>query len=301
MDKWFVGVIVLLIVLVVALIYGIYSSGNISKTKNVAVIPIEGTIMSNKQTGLLTSKVATSDEIIKLINEAKKDKTIQGVIFKINSPGGSVVGSKEIGNSIKNLGKPTISVIREVGASGGYWIASATDYIIADEMSITGSIGVIGSGLEYSGLMEKYGVSYNRLIAGEFKDTGSPYREMTEEEKKIMLGKLGLIHDAFIKEVALNRNISYNDVKKIANGEFYLGIQAKEFGLIDSFGGIEDGREYFKAKLNVTNVKLLEKKSKTGLLDALTSAFFEGMFFIGKGISSGFKEVDYANNEIMLV
>jgi len=301
MDKWFVGVIALLIVLIIALIYGVSNANNNSNAKNVAVIPIEGPIMSNKQVGLLTSKVAASDEIIQLINEAKKDKTIQGVIFKINSPGGTVVGSKEIGNAIKKLGKPSVSVIREVGASGGYWIASATDYIIADEMSITGSIGVVGAGLEFSGLMEKYGVAYNRLIAGEFKDTGTPYREMTDEEKSIMLGKLALIHDAFIKEIASNRNMSYDAVKKVANGEFYLGVQAKEFGLIDSFGGIEDGREYMKSKLNATSVKLLEKKSKTGLLNALTSAFFEGMFFIGKGISSGFSEINYANNEIMLI
>ena len=298
MDKWFVGVVVLL---VVALIYGVSNLSNNSNSKNVAVIPIEGLIMSNKQAGLLSSKVASSDEILKLIDSAKKDVRIKGVIFKINSPGGSVVGSKEIGNAIKKLGKPSVAVIREVGASGGYWVASSSDFIIADEMSITGSIGVIGSGLEYSGLMEKYGVSYNRLIAGEFKDTGTPYREMSVQEKQIMLSKLGLIHEAFIKEIASNRNLSYENVKKIANGEFYLGVQAKEFGLIDSFGGLNEGKEYFKRTLNVTDVKLVEKKTKIGLIDALTSAFFEGMFFVGKGISSGFSETNYGNNEILLV
>ncbi len=301
MDKWFVGVVVFIIIIVVVLAYGISNTEKKAKSKNVAVIPIEGPIMNNKQLGLLTSKVASSDEIVKLINDAKKDKTIRGIVFKINSPGGTVVGSKEIGEAIKKLGKPSVSVIREVGASGGYWIASTTDYIIADEMSITGSIGVVGAGLEFSGLMEKYGVAYNRLIAGEFKDTGTPYREMTDEEEKMMLGKLALIHDAFIREVSTNRNMTYDSVKKIANGEFYLGVQAKELGLIDSYGGIEDARNYMKVKLNVSDVRLLEKKSKTGLLDALISAFFEGMFFIGKGISSGFSDINYANNEIMLI
>src|SRR3989344_1190786 len=234
MNKWFVGVILLVILSVLGLSFLIsYMAGVgiIDGRKNVAVIEINGPISGERQKGLFSvENVATSPEIVKLIKKADEDILIDGILIKINSPGGTVVASKEIGNAVKRAKKPTVAVIREVGASGGYWIASATDYIIADELSITGSIGVLSGGLEFSQLMEKYGVAYNRLVAGKYKDTGTPYRNMTNEEKNLLLGKLDIIHEAFIREVANNRNLSYGFVKNISTGEFFLGVQAKQFG-----------------------------------------------------------------------
>ena len=128
-----------------------------------------------------------------MIDSAKKDVRIKGVIFKINSPGGSVVGSKEIGNAIKKLGKPSVAVIREVGASGAYWVASSADVIIADELSITGSIGVISSYLQFSKIMEEYGITYERLVGGEHKDMGVPYKQLSKEEQIIMQKKINII------------------------------------------------------------------------------------------------------------
>ena len=106
--------------------------------------------------------------------------------MEINSPGGSAVASDEIATAVKNAKKPVISLIREVGASGGYWVASASDYIIANRMSITGSIGVISSYLEFSGLMEKYGVGYERLVAGENKDLLTPYKKLEADQKALV-------------------------------------------------------------------------------------------------------------------
>src|SRR3972149_2081793 len=151
---------------------------------NVAVIPIEGVIMGSDSSGLFEETV-TSKDTIKLIEKAEKNPSIKAVLFEINSPGGSAVASEEIANAIRKINKTKAALIREVGASGGYWIASSTDYVVANRVSITGSIGVIASYLEFPGLLGEYNVTYRRLVAGKYKDIGSPFKEMTDEEQKL--------------------------------------------------------------------------------------------------------------------
>ena len=125
----------------------------------IAVINIDGEITSNDNLGFFESGVS-SNKIIADLERANKNNGIKAVILEINSPGGVVVGSREIVKEVKGMNKPVIALIRDVGASGAYWIASASEWIIADEMSITGSIGVYSSYLEFSGLLEKYNISY---------------------------------------------------------------------------------------------------------------------------------------------
>ena len=149
---------------------------------NVALIPIEG-IITGSGGSYLGSSTISSKSIVEFIEEADKSDNIDAIVLEINSPGGSAVASDEIAEAVKNAKKPVVSFIREVGASGGYWVASASDYIIANRMSITGSIGVISSYLEFSGLMEKYGVGYERLVAGENKDLLSPYTKLEKTKK----------------------------------------------------------------------------------------------------------------------
>ena len=200
--------------------------------------------MEKSSTGIFGGQ--TSEGVLQDIKDAGKDSTVKGIILEINSPGGAVVASQEIADAVKSLNKTKYAVIREVGASGGYWIASATDKIIASPMSITGSIGVIGSYLEFSGLFEKYGIGYERLVSGDKKDIGTPYRDLTSEEKTLMENKLRIVHEYFIKQVAMNRHMEIEDVRKVATGEFYLGSEAKELGLIDEFGNKETAIELMK-------------------------------------------------------
>src|SRR3990172_9614359 len=147
---------------------------------NVAIIRIYGPILTTDG-GLLSGEVTKSDDILKFIKKANESDEIKAVVFEINSPGGSAVASDEIGRAIKEMNKTTVAWIREVGASGGYWIASSTDHIIANRMSITGSIGVIGSYLEFSGLLNRYNVTYQRMVSGKYKDMGSPFKELSDE------------------------------------------------------------------------------------------------------------------------
>ena len=256
---------------------------------NIAVIPIEGVITGNGGSTLGQQGV-TSHQIIDFIDQANADLTIDGIILEINSPGGSAVASDEISAAVKKSEIPVISVIREAGASGGYWIASSTDFIIANRMSITGSIGVISSYLEFSGLMDDYGVGYERLVSGDLKDLGTPFKKLKQNEQEILQKKIDLIHDYFVEEVSLNRDIPKEKVEKLATGEFYLGVEALNLGLIDQLGDMDTAREYYKLFYDANNVKLVSYQQEPSLFDVLAGVSQDFSYNMGQGIGSMFTQ-----------
>jgi len=260
------------------------SSSNIN-TGNVALIPISGEITVG-DSGSLSSDFVSSDTIIKLIDEADLNPNVKAIIFEINSPGGSPVASDEIGSRIKKLNKTTIAVIREIGTSGAYWIASSTDRIFANRMSITGSIGVTGSYLDFSGLLERYNVTYQNLVSGKYKDIGSPYKELTPDEKKIMQDLINKLDGYFIDEVSQNRNISRENVQKLADtAMFYLGQDAKNLGLIDELGNRDDAVNYLEAKLN-TKVFLIKYEEKKSFWNSISNMLLKKSYLAqNQGIS----------------
>lgn len=252
---------------------------------NVAVIDITGTIVADKDTDFLFEDVTSSDEIRKLIRKANRNDKIKAIIFKINSPGGSAVASEEIANEIKKTNKTTVAWIREIGTSGAYWIASSSDHIVANRMSITGSIGVIASYLGFSGFLEEHNVSYERLVSGNLKDIGSPFKEMTEEERKLFQKSLDEIHDYFIEEVAKNRNLKKRDVEKIATGAFYTGTDAKKLGLVDELGGRDEVIAYVEDQIG-EDADFVKYETSKGFFESLSKLFNENFFYIGKGIGN---------------
>ena len=256
-----------------------------SLSGNVALIPIDGVIVGDKDSDFLFESVTSSPEAVELIEKANKNPNIKAIILEINSPGGSAVASEEIANAIRKTNKTTVAWIREAGASGAYWVASATDYVVANRASITGSIGVIASYLEFPGLLDKYNVTYRRLVSGKYKDIGSPFKEMTDEEKTIFQQSLDDIRDYFVSEVAKNRNLNKKDVDKIANGLFYLGAQAKDIGLVDELGGKDEVISYIEKKEGIRADIVKYKKDKT-LFDILSEVLSKQSFFVGKGIGS---------------
>ncbi|MEA3514035.1 MAG: signal peptide peptidase SppA [Nanoarchaeota archaeon] len=257
-----------------------YPSGNI------AMIPIKGIIISDPASGFISSAAASSTEIVKMIEKADKDTAIKGIIFEIDSPGGMVVPTDEIALAIKRSNKTTAAWIRSAGASGAYWIAASTDRIFVHRMSATGSIGVIGSYLQFSGLLEKYNVTYERLVSGKYKDMGSPYKDMTSDEREIFQNLIDKMRHFFIEEIAENRNLSYDYVENLATGQIYLGYEAKELGLIDEIGGKEEVKEYLKKELNLTKIDIAQYKKEKTLIDILSSVFNDNSFHIGRGIGS---------------
>jgi len=255
---------------------------------NVASIPIKGIILMDGTQTTFGEKVAAASEIVDFIKQAEDNDLVKAIILDINSPGGSAVASMEIAEAVKKAEKPVVVVIREIGTSGAYWVASAADMVIARDLSITGSIGVIGSYIELAGLLHRFNLTYRRLIAGERKDLGTPYRELQPDEEKIIQGKLDFMHKVFITHVAENRNLSFEHVKALADGSIYLGAEAIELGLIDRIGSYDDGVAYIEDLLNIT-VEISEYKHVPSLLEALTGVFSENSYYIGRGVGDSLK------------
>ncbi len=252
----------------------------------IAIVPIKGAILPEDSNDILSGSGMGSDTIINNLKRAENNDGIKAVVLEINSPGGTVVASREVANYVKSLSekKPIVAWIREVGASGAYWIASSSDVIIADEMSITGSVGVISSYLEFSGLLERYGVEYERLVAGDLKDVGSPFRDLNDNERNLMNIKLKKIQDIFIKDVAENRKLDNAQINEIRHGFFYLGVEAKELGLIDEFGGREKAIAKAKELAGIKDGKVVEYKSEKSLLDLIEGFTNKAFFSMGRGI-----------------
>jgi len=242
---------------------------SLEETNNIAVLQIKGAISSTGSGTPLQSGGASSSKIIKQLEKVEKDSSIKGVILEIDSPGGAVLPSKEITEKILKMEKPVVAWIRGTGASGAYWIATGSDHIIADELSIVGSIGVVSSYLEFSDLLEEYGVTYERLVTGEYKDTKTPFKKLTEKERKYFMKKLEGIHDYFVKDVAANRNMTVAEVNRLATGEIFLGQEAIDLGLIDEIGGKEEAINATKKLAGIEEAELIKYKESTSFFQLL--------------------------------
>lgn len=165
------------------------------------------------------------------------------IIYEINSGGGAVVASKDVKREIESVGVPTVCRLRDVAASGGYLISLGCNRTVADSASITGSIGVRSSFLEFSGLLNRLGVEYVNITSGKLKGVGSPYRNITPEERRLLKQKSEMIHREFINLVEKERNLSQSEVEKISTGEIFLGSEAKKLELVDKLGGRQQAVE----------------------------------------------------------
>lgn len=256
---------------------------------NIAVVPVNGVITTTSEPYAFGTQVVSADHLKKIIQKIDERQDIKAAIFEINSPGGSPVASEEIANAIKNMKKPSVAVLRDVAASGGYWVASSAGRIFTNRMTITGSIGVTASTLEFSGFIERYNISYRRLVSGKFKDAGSVFRELTQEEREKFETLLRDIHSYFIEAVAENRNLSYEKVKELADGFIILGSEAVRKGLADEIGGREEAKKYLEQKLNIT-AELAEVKERRGLLDFFAESISKNFFYAGKGVGEALIE-----------
>ncbi|MBU0629118.1 MAG: signal peptide peptidase SppA [Nanoarchaeota archaeon] len=295
-SKWSSVIKVLIILFILSFIVSWMISLFIDddfKQGNVAIIPIDGVIMPGNS-NMFGQDIVSSKEIVSFIEEADKNLMIKAIVFEINSPGGAAVSTEEIVSAIQKVNKTTVAYIREVGASGGYWIAASTDYIFASRMSITGSVGVIASYLEFSGLLDDYNVTYQRLVAGKYKDIGSPLKQMSWDEESILQKEIDLIHEYFIEDISKSRNLSEREIKEIETARIFLGIEAKEIGLIDEFGGKDEALSYVEQRLNITAEPTEYARERT-FMDLLSGLMSKNSFFVGKGIGSSLLEAKQTN------
>lgn len=251
----FVAILVSIIVISAGQNNSFYMSGDGSC--NIAVIPLVGEITSfdgGNQTSYefenLYNQVSV-DHIISSIRNAEDDYNIVGVMLRIDSGGGSPVGGEMIADALKMLGMPTLALIRSVGTSAAYLSATGADAIIASRFSDVGGIGVNMSYLEYSQQNEKNGIEYVQLTSAPLKDYGSSNRAPTAAERVLFLRDLGLLHAAFVEEVAANRQLDIEKVEEYADGSSVPGEMALGMGLVDWIGDQENARAWFAEQLDI--------------------------------------------------
>jgi protease-4 len=211
----------------------------------IAVLEINGVIQDTGDVGsFLENPVYNHRAFMEKLDYVKEDDTIKGIILRVNSPGGGVVESAEIHNKIveikKETKKPVYVSMGATAASGGYYISAPADKIFASKETTTGSLGVIMQSINYAGLAEKYGVEFVTIKSGPYKDILNPAREMTEEERNILQEMVNHSYESFVKVIADGRNMPIEQVRSIADGRIYDGLQAKELNLIDDFGYLDD-------------------------------------------------------------
>lgn len=182
----------------------------------------------------------TPDAFISALHDAENDESVKAILLRVDSPGGTVAASEEIAAAVKSCSKPVVVSVGDICASGAYMVSSQSDKIVAMPGSSVGSIGVILEIPNVEGLLEKLGIKFTVITAGKYKDAGSPYRELTPQEVKLLQQEVDIVYGQFIDIVADGRDMKRAEVEKLANGWAWPGSTAKELGLVDQLGGYDD-------------------------------------------------------------
>jgi protease-4 len=210
----------------------------------VAIIDVDGIIMNVRSSGILSDGENPVSIFREKLDAAADDKRVKAVVLRINSPGGAVTASdmmyQDLLNFRKDTGKPVVACMMDTAASGAYYLAMACDRVYAHPTTVTGSIGVIMSLYNATGLLSKLGVASDPIKSGPIKDIGNPARAMTPEERAILQGMVNNFYGQFVHVVAKGRNLPEDKVKKLADGRIYTGQEAKKLGLVDEVGYLED-------------------------------------------------------------
>ncbi len=233
--------------------------------QKVAIIEIYGTISS-------------SDEVIRQLKKYSKDSSIPAIVLDIDSPGGAVVPSQEIYEEVlkaKKAGKKIVASLRSLGASGGYYIACSADTIVANPGTLTGSIGVIFEFPVVQELFKKIGVKFEVVKRGELKEVGTSFRSMTQEERDLLQSVIDDTYNQFVDAVKEGRGLERQKILELADGRVFTGRQAKELGLIDELGDIEDAIKIAGKMGDIEGIPrtIRERPKKVSVFDIITSSF----------------------------
>jgi protease IV len=245
-----------------------FISGDKSSQNVILVVPVNGVIVAGEDPSPFASSMASADKICHNLKMAQKDSSVKAVVIQINSPGGEVVASDQIHHAIKKLrksGKPVVSVIGTMGASGGYYIACATDKIIAHRLSITGSIGVIIQNFKYYDLLKKIGVKSDTYTSCKYKDILSGARPEKPGERAIIQDHIDKVYKAFIQIVADGRpQLTYKQLENsiMTDGRILLGSEALKLKLIDQLGFFDDAVEAAAKLSKLKDYRVVAYKKK---------------------------------------
>ncbi len=262
MKKVFIFFTIIFLIAVVLSLLFTFSQKNPLGEK-VALVHVSGVIIE-------------SSDVIKELKDYAKDSSVKAIIIRVNSPGGAVAPSQEIYNEIVKIRKKKKVVVSmgAIAASGGYYIAAPADKIVANAGTLTGSIGVIMELPNVSGLMDKIGIETQVIKSGRHKDIASVFKTLTPEEKKILQTVLDDVHDQFIKAVSDGRGMKFEEIKKLSDGRIFTGRMAKEIGLIDELGNLEDAIILAGELAGIEGEpEVVTKKEKFSFLDMIRGQF----------------------------
>lgn len=220
----------------------------------------------------INGEITQSFPVIEELQQYLDDTKVKAIILRIDSPGGGVGPAQEIYREVIKIRakKKVVTSMGSVAASGGYYIASASNYIVANPGTLTGSIGVIMQFATFEELLKKIGIKGVVLKSGEHKDIGSPFREMTPQEKTLMQDVLDNVHHQFIQAVAEGRKMDKAKIEEIADGRIFTGEQAKGLGLVDEMGNLQDTIDITAKMVGILGKpNVIYPKKKISILDYL--------------------------------
>jgi protease-4 len=238
---------------------------DLSSGDRIAVIRVEGVIIDSQVT-------------VGELKRFSENPSVKAIVLRIDSPGGGVVPSQEIYDAVRQVrsktSKTVIASMGNVAASGGYYIAAATDRIVANPGTLTGSIGVIMETANVEGLLQKIGVEGVVIKSGKFKDVGSPLRKMSEEERGLMQAVMDDVHKQFIEAVAEGRAMELSEAQALADGRIFTGRQAKEAKLVDELGNLDDAIQLAADAVGIEGEpKVVEPRRRFSVRELLESQF----------------------------
>ncbi|HAA48663.1 MAG TPA: signal peptide peptidase SppA [Planctomycetaceae bacterium] len=244
----------------------VFHSGEDGATAKLAVIPVEGVIMS-----------PLTDQVLSMIDLVQKDESVRGMVLAIDSPGGLVADSHQIYHRLEKYrmetGKPVMVSMSRIATSGGLYVAMGsgpTGRVFAEPTTWTGSIGVIIPRYDVSSLSDRFGVRVDPLKTGPLKDSLNPFRPLSDQDRTVWKAILDDAFDRFIGVIAENRSgLDENRVRELATGQIYTANQALEHGLVDEIGYQEDVIESLKSVLKLSRVRVVTYRTRPGWIDLL--------------------------------
>lgn len=225
--------------------------------------------------------ISESKDIIALIKRFRENDAIKAIVIRINSPGGVIGPSQEIYREIRKTTqeKKIVASMGSIAASGGYYVAAATDGIVANPGTITGSIGVIMAYTNFRKVFDKIGMTPVVIKSGPYKDLGSPTKEMSDQERELLQDFVDQAHRQFVAAIATGRKMDINEVKSLADGRIYTGEEAVKKGLVDRLGNFEDAIQWagdlggIEGKIST----VYKKKEKFSILRYITESTFHNI------------------------
>ena len=244
----------------------------------------------------IVGEIADSEPVVEQLERLERDSSVRAVVVRLDSPGGGVAASQEMYEAVRKLredGKPVVASLAGVAASGAFYVACAADSIVSNPGTLTGSIGVIMSFPNTEELFRKVGVRLEVVKTGKFKDVGSIWRPMTEEERRLLQDVLTNVYDQFVDAIVEGRSLNREDILPYADGRVFTGDQALEYGFVDRLGDLDDAIN-MAAKLGGLRGRptvVRKERRRVSLLDLLD----EKMNQVGEaaGLSSQGPRLEY--------